>query len=119
MRIFIDDNWHKVSNFIDYLIEHFPKKAKHYKFKLKVEDIYDKRLIDKRLQSLNNKLLLQFEDGFEIIDVDFKSLKENFPELVEKLEISKKSFTEQLVHFELEFKIDEKEFAQLSFKFLK
>ncbi|RLD75281.1 MAG: hypothetical protein DRJ10_15565 [Bacteroidetes bacterium] len=118
MRIFTEENWHKVSNFINYIIEHFQKKGEHYKIKLKAEDIYDKRLINKRTQSLQGKLLLQHEDEFEIVDANFENLKENFPELIQELKITEKNFTKQLVHFELSF-IDTEEFAHLSFSFLK
>jgi len=63
MRIFVEKSWHKVSNFIDYIIEHFHEKGKQCKLKLKAEDVYDKKLINSRIQALQGKLLLGYEDG--------------------------------------------------------
>ena len=65
MKIFIGDDWHKVNNFIDYIIEHFTVKGKLYKLKLKAEDVYDKKLINKRIQSLEGKLLVGYEYSFK------------------------------------------------------
>lgn len=126
MKIFIENNWNKVSNFIDYIIEHFQEKGKHYQLKLKAEDVYDKKLINKRIQSLQGKLLLGYEDSFEILDTnvlkDFKNFKEKIvglisePDIVDK--ITAKNFKEQVIEFELEF-LEDVVFASLSFKFIK
>lgn len=125
MKIFIENNWSKVSNFIDYIIEHFQEKGKHYQLKLKAEDVYDKKLINKRIQSLQGKLLLGYEDGFEILDTnlleDFKSFKEKITGIISETDIldkiTDKNFKEQVIEFELEF-IEKEVFESLSFKFI-
>ena len=125
MRIFVENNWSKVSNFIDYIIEHFQEKGKHYQLKLKAEDVYDKKLIHKRIQSLHGKLLLGYEDGFEILDTnlleDFKSFKEEITGIISETDIldkiTEKNFKELVIEFELEF-IEKEVFESLSFKFI-
>ena len=126
MKIFIEDNWHKVSNFIDYIIEHFTEKGKLYQLKIKVEDVYDKKLISKRIQSLGGKLLLGYEDSFEIFDTEllenFKNFKEEITNLMsESGEIDKitdKNYKEQVIEYKLEFS-QEEVFATLNFMFIK
>jgi len=118
MRILIDSEWHKVGNFIDYLIEHFNEKGKKYKFQLKLEDIYDKRLVNNRMLSLNDRLLLLYEDEFEIINADFKSLKGTNSDMISESKLTKENFNEQIVSYELEF-VGDKDLPDLSFKFLK
>ncbi|MEN8119544.1 MAG: hypothetical protein ABFS35_04330 [Bacteroidota bacterium] len=126
MRIFVENNWSKVSNFIDYIIEHFQETGKHYQIKLKAEDVYDKKLINKRIQSLQGKLLLGYEDSFEILDTsilkDFRSFKEEITGIISETDITDKitdkNFKEKVINFKLEF-IEEEVFESLSFKFIK
>ncbi|RLD79737.1 MAG: hypothetical protein DRJ07_11350 [Bacteroidetes bacterium] len=126
MKIFVKNNWSKVSNFIDYIIQNFKEKGKHYQLKLKAEDVYDKKLINKRVQSLQGKLLLGYEDSFEILEAnlleDFKSFKEEITEIISETDIvdkiTEKNFKETVIEFELEFIEKEKVFESLSFKFI-
>ena len=126
MKIFVKNNWSKVSNFIDYIIQHFQEKGKHYQLKLKAEDVYDKKLINKRVQSLQGKLLLGYEDSFEILETnlleDFKSFKEEITEIISETDIvdkiTEKNFKEAVIEFELEFIEKEEVFESLSFKFI-
>lgn len=125
MKIFTEDNWHKVGNFIDYLLEHFNEKGKHYKLKLKAEDVYDKKLINKRIQSLHKNLLIGYEDSFEILDSnlleDFENFKKQIAEFVSQQDVldklSNKNFKNQVIEFDLEF-IEKEKFASLSFNFI-
>jgi len=68
MNLIIDGEAHKVSNFIDYLIENYAEEGKTYNFDLEIKDKYDKRLIDKRINTLKDNLLIFLNDEFEIID---------------------------------------------------
>ncbi|OQY00217.1 MAG: hypothetical protein B6I20_09070 [Bacteroidetes bacterium 4572_117] len=125
MRIFIENNWQKVNNFIDYVIGHFHEKGKHNKLMLKIEDVYDKKLINKRISTLQGKLLVGFDDSFEILDAglleDFEKLKEEIvllssePAVVDK--ITNENYKEHVIEFDLEF-TDNEVFASLSFKFI-
>jgi len=124
MKISTENKWHKVSNFIDYILEHFDKKGKKYQLKLKAEDMYDKKLINNRIHSLHNKLLVGYEDGFEILELnlieDFNSFKQEITDFVSDSALLDK-LTEKIfkkaIEFDLEFIKDEK-FAELSFKFI-
>ena len=126
MKIFAKNSWSKVSNFIDYIIEHFHEKGKTHQLKLKAEDVYDKKLIKKRVQSLQGKLLIGYEDSFEILEAnlleDFKSFKEEITAIISETDIvdkiTEKSIKEALIEFELEFIEKEDVFESLSFKFI-
>ncbi len=68
MNLVIDGEAHKVNNFVDYLIENYSEEGKSYSFDLEIRDKYDKRLIDKRINTLKNNLLILLNDEIEIID---------------------------------------------------
>lgn len=68
MNIIIDGEPHKVNNFVSYLIENYSIEGKEYQFDLVIKDKYDRRLIDKRINTLKDNLLIYMNDEFEIID---------------------------------------------------
>ncbi len=124
MKIYTKKNWHKVSNFIDYILEHFQKKGKNYEIQLKAEDMYDKKLINKRIQSLHKKLLVGYEDGFEILDLalleNFENFKKEITDFVSDSALLDKltsKIFKKAIEFDLEF-IEKEKFAELSFKFI-
>ena len=118
MRILKNEDWHKVSNFVNYLIENHNEEGKTYKFKFKLEDIYDKRLVANRMSQLNNKLLLLIDDSFEITKVEFSSLLEDHEELINEKNINQENLNENLIQYQLEF-IDNNDTELMNFYFLK
>ena len=118
MRILINEDWHKVSNFVNYLIENHNEEGKTYKFKLKLEDIYDKRLVANRMSQLNNKLLLLIDDSFEITKVEFSSLEDDYEEFINEKNINQENLNENLIQYQLEF-IDDNDTELMNFYFLK
>lgn len=124
MDLIIDDEAHKVNNFIDYLIENYNEEGKVYNFQLVVKDKYDKRLIDKRINTLNDNLLIFMNDEFEIIDQSIFSDYEKFitgvgdlfTDEIEK-KVDKKNYKNLFVKYELQV-IDGDETINFNFYYL-
>lgn len=78
MNIIVDGEPHKVNNFVNYLIENYSEEGKEYNFDLVIKDKYDRRLIDKRINTLKDNLLIYMNDEFEIIDQSIFSEYDTF-----------------------------------------
>jgi hypothetical protein len=108
MDLIIDGEAHKVNNFVDFLIENYAEEGKVYNFKLIVKDKYDKRLIDKRINTLKDNLLIFMNDEFEIIDQSIFNDYDKFITGVGDLftddideKITKETYKNQFVKYEL------------------
>jgi len=125
MKIIIDDNPLKIKDFINYLIENYDEKNKTYDFELIAEDKYDKRFIIEKELTLNDKVLVLHNDGYDIFD---KSILDNFDEFKNKIEnlmdskdfensFTLDNFKKQFIYYQLIIKdFDQKQ--ELSFHFL-
>jgi hypothetical protein len=111
MRLLIENQAIKISDFIEYLIRNFNEKGKTYEAELIVDDRYDRKNIEVRKNSLKNKLLVLHNDGFEIIDGNLASDFVNFSETIKPLtgsnvvlsQVTPENFNEQLVHYKIWF----------------
>ena len=126
MRILINDKKHKTNNFISYLLENYCNKSDKYDFKLYVEDKYDKRLVDKRYDELNKNILVQHEDGFNVLSNDVLKDFDRFKKEVLSLNsnkqsvssIEKENYTKELVTYKLDF-FEKKKYLTLEFQYIK
>ncbi|MBN1251340.1 MAG: hypothetical protein JXR51_16015 [Bacteroidales bacterium] len=126
MKILISDVFHKTNNFVNYLIENYNKKGEKYSFSIYVQDKYDKRFIDKRAKELNNKVLLQHQDGFDIFEIDiyndFNKLKEIIFDLNSNIlidnNLTEDNFKKEFVNYQLEV-FEEQKYLTIDFQFLK
>jgi len=124
MNLVIDGEHKKVNNFIDYLIENYKSEGETYEAELIIQDKYDRKLIEKRIKSLNNNLLVFMNDEFEIIDnetfEDFdKFISETSDLFAADLneKVKKDGYKNQFVHYELKI-TDGNETENFSFYFL-
>ncbi|NJO87831.1 MAG: hypothetical protein HC831_01895 [Chloroflexia bacterium] len=108
MDLIIDGEAHKVNNFVDFLIENYAEGGKVYNFELIIKDKYDKRLIDKRINTLQDNLLIFMNDEFEIIDQSIFNDYDKFITGVGDLftddideKINKETYKNQFVKYEL------------------
>ncbi len=108
MDLIIDGEAHKVNNFVDFLIENYAEEGKVYNFELIIKDKYDKRLIDKRINTLEDNLLIFMNDEFEIIDQSIFNDYDKFITGVGDLftddieeKINKENYKNQFVKYEL------------------
>ncbi len=125
MKILIDKQKQKVSNFINYLIENYNKKGETYNFQIFIQDKYDKRFVDKRYSELNNKLLIHHDSGFDICTKDvvksFDKFKENVIDLANNdfiKNINNENYTKELVNYNIEIFNNER-YLTLEFNFIK
>jgi hypothetical protein len=124
MDLIIDGEAHKVNNFVDYLIENYTEEGSAYSFELVVKDKYDKRLIDKRINTLKDNLLIFMNDEFEIIDQSIFADYDKFITGVGDLftdeihrKIDKGNYKNQFVKYELKVHEAEK-VSDFSFYYL-
>jgi len=109
MKLIIDDKPVKTSNFVNYLVDNYTEKDKMYDFKLEADDKYDKRFIIEKDLTLNDKVLVMHNDGFEIIGnnilVDFDAFKNSIEDLVGSKKFTDlfnlDNFKKQFVHFNI------------------
>jgi len=126
MKIIINKEKHKTSNFINYLIENYNKKGKTYSFKLYIQDKYDKRFVDKRYEELNTNILVQHEDGFDVLNNDVLKNFDKFKEEILNLSldkqlinsINKDNYTKELVNYKLDF-FENKKYLTIDFQYIK
>lgn len=124
MNLIINGETKKVNNFVDYLIENYSKEGETYAVELIVQDKYDKKLIEKRIHSLNNNLLIFMNDEFEILN---KETFENFDNFLSKAndlfaadlneKVKKEDFKNHFVKYDFKVK-DGDETEEFSFFYL-
>lgn len=124
MNLVINEEHIKVSNFVDYLIENYRKEGETYHAELVVQDKYDRKLIEKRIKSLDNNLLVFMNDEFEIID---KETFEDFDKFIVKTgdlfaadlndKVKKEDYKNLFVHYDLKV-TDGNETGNFSFYYL-
>ncbi len=111
MRLIVEGEQIKVQNFVEYLIENYNEKGKTYEFEFQIEDRYDRKALESRENTLNEKLLVQHSEGFEILEPDYSTNLNKFNEKIKQIfdnesltsSFTQENFVNQFVHFKIFF----------------
>jgi hypothetical protein len=111
MKLLTEGGFIKINNFVDHLIENYFEKGKTYDFEMKIDDKYDKKMMESREKSLKNNLLVKHNDGFDILNLELVKKIDKFKEAIGRFtdndlilnNLNDKELQNQFVNYKISF----------------